>query len=62
MLDGAVAAKLYRAAPNTPLKDIVRPAAYRANHALMRSKKANDLIAWAERKLAKRMLFSSRTG
>jgi hypothetical protein len=62
LLDGAVAAKLYRAAPNTPLKDIVGLAAYRANRALMRGKKAKDLIAWAERKLARRILASSRTG
>ncbi len=62
MLDGAVAAKLYRAAPNTPLKDIVGLAAYRANRTLMCGKKAKDLIAWAERKLGKRIAVGQRTG
>ncbi len=53
MLDGPVAAKLYRASPNTPVKDIVGEAAFRANKDLMNGKKAKDLIAWAERKVGR---------
>lgn len=54
MLDGPVAAKLYKAAPDTPVRDIVSERAFRANKALMNGKKVKDLIAWAERKMGSR--------
>jgi len=54
MLDGPVAAKLSKAVPDTPVKDIVSERALRANKALMNGKKVKDLIAWAERKMGSR--------
>jgi hypothetical protein len=54
MLDGPVAAKLYKAAPDSPVRDIVSERAFRANKALMNGKKVKDLLAWAERKMGSR--------
>ncbi len=54
MLDGPVAAKLYKARPNTSVKSIVGVAAFQANKTLMKGKKAKELIAWAERKMGER--------
>ncbi len=54
MLDGPVAAKLYKARPNASVKSIVGEAAFQANKTLMKGKKAKELIAWAERKMGER--------
>ena len=45
------AAKVLRAAPSTPIEQVIAPASYRNNQKLLRGKSASELISWAHKRI-----------
>lgn len=51
MFDGSVAVKLYKAKPDTAVKNVVGAAAFKSNRKLLAGKKVKHIIAWAQAKM-----------
>jgi len=60
MFDGPVAVKLYKARPDTAVKNVVGAAAVKSNRKLLVGKKVKHLIAWAQAKMGGEEVASNK--